>query len=293
MSEQVISDDVLNNMGSLESLLSERGYTTATVPMNGETVVRNEFGPGADPVPAAGLYAPPGVVPTIPAGVVPGTSPAPQPANGQQPVQPYLLQGQVQPRPQRPADVVSREQYEAAMTYAARMQQAAEATARAKLEAEDEAFLADVKIRFPGDEVAQDREILIRYNQQLQEANQAMANRYQSDAAQREAREQLESKYEVAEVLATKAGIPWELPGVQAALMNAPTRQQMDVIIDGLRAMTPRQQQQLQQTPAQVAGQIVAAPARGGGGRAAPAVKPHSGDIMGLLKNRSYQLVAE
>jgi hypothetical protein len=190
---------------------------------------------------------------------------------------------------------VPQEQYEAAMAYAARMQQAAEEKTREKLEAEDEAFLADIQQRFPGDQVAQDREILIRYNQQLQQANESMYETFQERIERQEAREQLEAKYEVAEVLAKEAGLAWHLPVIQESLMDAPDRATMDRRIAGFQALTPRQQQQLQaqpQTPAQVAGQqLVAAPGRGSNGRAAPAVKPGSGDVMGLLKTRGYQIV--
>jgi hypothetical protein len=292
MAEHVVSDDILNNMGSLEGLLSERGYTTATVPMQGETIVRNEFGPGAAPVPAEGFYAPPGVVPQGAPGVVPGASYQPQPAPA---VQPYLLQQQPVVRQQPAQNQISREQYDAALAYAGRMQQAAEEKTREKLEAEDKAFMLDLDQRFGDDQVAKDREVLIRYTQQLQSANESMYETMQERAERQEAQEQLTSKYEVAEILATGAGIPWELPGIQQALMNAPTMESMESIVAGLSAMTPRQQQSLpaQPTPAQLAGQIVAAPGRGSSGRAAPAVKPGSGDILGLLKTRGYALVAE
>lgn len=293
MSEHVVSDDILNNMGSLEGLLSERGYTTATVPMQGETIVRNEFGPGAAPVPAEGFYAPPGVVPHGAPGVVPGASPQPQPVPAPQP---YLLQQQPVVRQQQPAqNTISREQYDAAMAYAGRMQQAAEEKTREKIEAEDKAFMLDLDHRFGDDQTAKDREVLIRYTQQLQSANESMYETMQERSERQEAQEQLKSKYEVAEILASEAGIPWELPGIQQALMNAPTMASMESIVGGLRAMTPRQQQTLpaQPTPAQLAGQIVAAPGRGSSGRAAPAVKPGSGDILGLLKTRGYALVTE
>jgi len=210
--------------------------------------------------------------------------------------QPYLLQqAPVVPPPTPAAAGISREQYEAAIAYAGRMQQAAEEKTREKLEAEDRAFMLDLDHRFGDDQVAKDREILIRYTQQLQAANESMYETFQEREERREAQEQQYYKYEVAEILATEAGIPWELPGIQTALMNAPDKASMDAIVAGLKAMTPRQQQTLpaQPTPAQLAGQIVAAPGRGTGGRAAPAVKPGSGDIMGLLKTRGYALVTE
>jgi len=272
---EIVSPDVLNNMGDLSGLLAERGYTTATVAMDGETVVRNPYGTESS-FPADGTqYVTHGAQPEQQPGVVP---PPQAPA---QPVQ----------QPQQPQ--VSLQQYQAAMSYAARMQQAAQEAARLKLEAEDEAWLAGIA-HLP--QLEQDREILIRHNQRLQEANNHLYETDQQRREREEEEEQLEAKEIVAWTLATQHGLPWGNEGVRTALMSAPDRQTMDAMINGLRALTPAQQAQVAapQTRAQVAGQqFVAAPARGGGGRQAPAVRPGSGDIAGLLKSRPYQAVSQ
>jgi hypothetical protein len=45
-------------------------------------------------------------------------------------------------------------------------------------------------------------------------------------------------------------------------------------------------------TPAQIAAQqVVAAPARGGNGAPRQGIKPHSGDIAGLIKAKTYQAI--
>jgi len=272
MTEHVVSDEILNNMGSLEGLLSERGYTTATVPMRGETVVRNEFGPGAQPVPVEGLYAPPGVVPQSGTGVVPQTA---VPA---QPVQPVV---QPQPQPQQPQ--ISVEQYQAAMAYAQRMQEAAEQAAREKQEQEDLRFLDSIS-HLP--QVEQDREILIRYNKQLEAAYKAQQDEVTTDRERQEEEEQLAAKEQVAWTLAMRNRLPWENEGVRNALMAAPDRRTMDSIVAGLAAYaTPRA---VAQTPAQVAAGVVAAPARGANAGRVPAPKQGSGDLSTYLKSKPY-----
>ena len=275
MVQQNVDETILNSMGSLDGLLSERGYTTATVPMQGESVVRNEFGTGPVTAPGPADYATHGVVPQPASGVeTPNGLPA-QPASvPQQPAQPQ----------------VSVEQYHAAMAYAARMQAAAQEAAREKLEAEDRLFLQSIADL---SEMEQNAAILYRHNQQLQAANQGLSETLQQQQQREEEEEQAEAKHGVAMVLAFRNGLPWENPGVQAALLAAPDRATMDQIVTGLKAALPQPAAQYgQQNPAQIAAQqIVGAPARGSNG-AAPASgpKPGSGDIAGLLKSRPYQV---
>ena len=163
-----VSDEVLNNMGSLEGLIAERGYTTGIVSMQGETVVRNEFDPTAPAISAQNPYAAAGAVsnaygvsPFPHGGVpqVPGQGVVPQPVVAPaQPVQPYVA-------PQPAAPQISSEQYQAAMAYAARMRDEAESLALAKQEAEDQLFLESIA-HLPQD--AQDAQVALRYAQQLE-----------------------------------------------------------------------------------------------------------------------------
>src|SRR4051812_15678888 len=110
---ETVTPDILSNMGSLEKLLSERGFSTATVPIQGDPgpdqvrVVRNEVGASGADVRDPELYATQGVMQQQ---QQPGV--APQPVAPVQPAQPL--------QPQQPA--ISQERYEAAMAYAARMQ---------------------------------------------------------------------------------------------------------------------------------------------------------------------------
>jgi len=267
-----IDETILNNMGSLEGLLSEREYSTAVVPMQGETVVRNEFGTGPVTAPGPGDYAANGVVP--------------QGGNGVVPQQPYLP-AQPSPQPAQPPQV-SVQQYHAAMAYASQMQAAAQEAARQRLELEDQLFLARIADL---DESEQNAAILYRHNQQLQAANRGLSETLQERQAREEEEEQEEAKVGVAMVLALRNGLPWENQGVKNALLAAPDRQTMDSIIEGLKQVVPRPQY-LGQTPAQVAaGQIAAAPGRGNAGvgqQQGP--KPGSGDIAGYLKSKSYQV---
>lgn len=273
MSEHVVDEEILNNMGSLEGLLSERGYTTATVPMQGETVVRNEFGPGAPPVSAQDPYAAPGASPQDVSGVVP------QPVPAAQPVQQYV-------QPQQPQ--ISVEQYQAAMAYAQRMEQAAQESARNLQEAEDLRFLASIE-HLP--QVEQDREILIRYNKQLEAAYQGVTTERQTELETREEQEQLDAKEQVAWTLAMRNRLPWENEGVRAAILAAPDRRTMDSIVAGLAQYATPARNGAAQTPAQIAGQVVAAPARGSNSGTRPnAVKPGSGDLAGYLKSKPYQI---
>ena len=276
MAEHVVNDEILNNMGSLEGYLKERAYTVATVPMQGETIVRNEFGPDANPIASDPFNAVPGVAPQGGMGVVPQTAPPAQPVQ-----QPVVRQSVAPQQPQ-----ISMEQYQAALAYAQQQRQAAEEAETARREAEDQRFLDSIN-HLP--QVQQDREILIRYNKQLEEAFLAQQRREQQTVEQREEEEQLEAKHQVAWTLAMKNRLPWENPGVQAALMAAPDRRTMDSIVSGLASYQPIVQ--ATQTPAQVAAQVVAAPGRGGGGRSQSAVKPHSGDIEGYLKSKPYMIV--
>lgn len=273
---EIVSPDILANMGDLSALIETRGYTVATVPMSGgpgnERVERNPYGPESEY--PAGQFAPVthGVVPQGQPGVVPQQAPA------------------VQPVPQRQQPQISLQQYQAAIDYARRMEQVAQQTAEAQLRAEDEAFLASIE-HLPT--IEQEREIAVRYAQQLEQANQHLYESEQQRREREEAEEQEDAKETVAWHIATQNGLPWGNAGIRDALLNAPDRPTMDRIAAGLRAMTPQQQQQqIQQTPAQIAGQMVAAPARGGGARA-PHVRKGSGDIGGLLKARSYLAVAE
>jgi hypothetical protein len=241
-----ISDEVLNNMGSLESLISERGYTTGVVSMNGETIVRNEFDPTAPPIPAQNPYAIPGGAPqqygegVVPQPVLPA-QPAPQP----RPVAPQVPQ-------------VSEEQYQAAMAYANRMREAAEQAAVQRQEAEDRLWLESIA-HLP--QVEQDREILLRYNQQLETVLTQSQQSEQARAQAEEADEQENAKEIVAWTLATRHGLPWGNDGVRNALLSAPDRRTMDTIVAGLKTLTPAQQvratqalaPQQQLTPAQVA----------------------------------------
>lgn len=261
---QQVDETILNNMGSLDGLLSERGYATATVAMNGEAVVRNDVGTGPVTQPSPGEYAAPGVVPQDGQGV------APQPVLPAQPVQP----------------TVSVNEYHAAMAYAARMQAAAQEATREKIAADDKLFLQSIQDL---SELEQNAAILYRHNQQLQAANQGLSQTLTQRQQQEDEAEQEEAKHGVAMVLAMRNGLPWENPGVQAALLSAPDRQTMDQIVSGLRQALPQAQVGQQQTPAQVAaGQIVGAPARGNNGAAPAGPKPGSGDISGLLKSRPY-----
>ena len=293
-----ISEDVLNNMGSLEGLIAERGYTTGIVPMQGETVVRNEFDPIAPAVSAQNPYAaagavspfPHGAVPETPGlGVVPQSVAAPAP-----PVQPYVA-----PRPAAPQ--ISTEQYQAAMAYAARMRDEAEQLALAKQEVEDQLFLESIA-HLPQD--AQDAQVALRYAQQLESVLTKNEETNRERAAAEEEEEQRYYKGEVAYKLATKAGLPWGNEGIRNALLSAPDRRTMDSIIAGLRTLTPAQQtaaaaglapqQPVAMTPAQIAAQqLVAAPGRGSNGAARSGIKPHSGDISGLIKSKAYQAISQ
>ena len=285
-----VTPDILSNMGSLEKLLSERGFTTATVPVQGDPgsdqvrVVRNEVGAGEVDVRDPELYATPGVVQQQPQpGVAPQQVVPDQPGG-----QPSALQQQ-QPAQQQ----VSVQQYQAAMAYAARMQAQAEAAAQAAQEAEDDKFLADIA-HLP--QAEQDREILIRYNRQLEERLEQTEGRAQQIQETVQQREQREAKEDVAWQLAMVNGLHWENPAVQKWLMSANTRQEMDETVAYLRSLTPAQQAQVArtqpvQTPTQVAGQIVAARGRGNTTRQAPGVRKHSGDLAGYLKGRGYQVV--
>lgn len=276
---EIVSPDILANMGDLSGLLNTRGYTTATVPMSGtpgnERVERNPYGPETEYPGVAYNQETGGVVPQGQPGFVP------QPVPPQQPVQ------------QRPQPQISQQQYQAAIDYAHRMEQVAQQTAEEKLRSEDEMFLAGID-HLPI--LEQEREIAIRYAQQLERANQHLYETEQQRRAREEQEDQEDSKETVAWHLATQAGLPWANPGVRNALLNSPDRPTMDSIVAGLQAMIPRSQpqpMQYQQTPAQVAGQMVAAPARGGGGRTAPGPRRGSGDIEGLIKSRPYLMARE
>src|SRR5688500_6721965 len=124
-----VSEEVLNNMGSLEGLIAERGYTTGVVRMQGETILRTEFDPSAPAISDQDPYAVREVVPAQSSpGVVPGTASPAQPV--QQPVA----------QPQQAQPQISKEQYQAAMAYANRMREQAEQAAIDKQEAEDKLF---------------------------------------------------------------------------------------------------------------------------------------------------------
>ena len=271
-----VTPDILSNMGSLDKLLTERGYTTATVPMEGERVVRNPVAAGDADVRDPEVYAVDGV---FPQQQVPGVTPQPQ-----APVQPVQV-----PQPQ-----ISQEQYQAAMAYATRMQQQAQAQAERNQEIEDQRFLDSIA-HLP--QVEQDREILIRYNQQLEQAlTTERGQRVHLQETQEEA-EQREAKADVAWTVAMQHRLHWENPAVQDLMMAAEDKTSMLRIAGYLATLTPRQQMQVAQqtqtqaqTPAQVAAQVRAAPGRGSGGTR-QSVKPHSGDIAGYLKAKPYQLV--
>lgn len=283
-----VSEEVLNNMGSLEGLISSREYTTGVVPMRGETVVRNEFDPTAPPISAQNPYATPGGVPQSgESGVVPQFTPPAQPV--QQPV--------AQPPPVSRQPQISAEQYQAAMAYADRMREQAEASALAQQDAEDNLFLESIAHL---SQVEQDREILLRYNKQLESAFVADQETKREREAREEAEEQEIAKETVAWKLATQNGLPWGNEGIRAALLASPDRRTMDAIIAGLTSLSPAQQVAATQamvpaaapTPAQVAAQqLVAAPPRGGGSAPPQRVRTGSGDIAGLIKAKTYQAI--
>lgn len=284
---ETVTPDILSNMGSLDKLLTERGYTTATVPMQGDgenaVVVRNPISAGEADLRDPEVYAAGGVAQQPQQGVTP------QAAAPAQPVQPQQPQ-------------VSHEQYQAAMAYAARMQAQSEQAAIREQESQDQLFLDSIS-HLP--QVEQDREILIRYNRQLEQRLQGADNQVQTLRETVHEREQRVAKEDVAWSLAMENGLHWENDAVKDLLLRAEDGNQMRQIAAYLSTMTPRQQQQVAQqaapvqqpqqlTPTQVAAQqMVAAPAQGTATRRAPQVRQHSGDIAGYLKAKPYQLVGQ
>ena len=260
---ETVTQDVLDNMGDLGTYIGGREYTTAVVAMNGETVVSNPYGTVSETLAPAGAYAAPGVAPQGQHGVVPQAG---------APAQPSL--------PPVPQQTISNEQYQAAMAYAQRMEQAALAAAAERREAEDQAFLQSIA-HLP--KVEQDREVLIRYNQQLEQAYRGMQETVQQREAREEAEEQEQAKAFIGMRLAIKAGLPWGDPDIQATIMSAEDRPRMERIVATLaRGGQP--------TSAQVAGQLLAAPPTGTRApRGHNGPREGSGDIAGLIKSRPYQ----
>lgn len=270
--QQQISQEVLNNMGSLDGYLDGRGYTNGVVAMQGETIVRDERGVGPVAAPEQQVYAPDGVVPRGDSGL------APQPALPAQPVQP----------------AISQEQFDAAMLHAQQMRQIAFEANRQRLMAEEQAFV-DAVNRDPylNDEQKYIK-LLERQNGQFQQANEAQQNEIRRREQLEYQSDQEKSKFEVAAVLATNSGLNfWGDANLRKQILRAETKTDMDEIISSYAAYAPRTAQSPQQTPAQVAGGLVAAPARGANsGNGRPHVKKGSGDLGGLLKERGYQTVA-
>lgn len=267
MSEN-ISQEQLDNMGSLEGYLSERPYQMGTVLMtDDDRIVRDEGQYAPEGAPSQPPYAAPGVAPASQQRVVPPqTAPA-------QPVQ----------------SGISQAQYQAAMAYAHRAEQAAQQLARENIEIEEQAFLAQISHMSEED---QDVLITRRHNQQLMAANQAMAEAIAREDAQSDASEEQENKAKVAMILSLRAGLPWDQADVRKRVLRADSIEEMSDEIRFLGQMYPQQQraQQQQQTQAQVAaGAYAAAPGRGSA-PAARAIKPGSGDMSGYLKSKPYQL---
>lgn len=258
---ETVSQDILDNMGDLSTYIGGREYTTAVVAMNGETVVSNPYGTVSETLAPAAPHAVPGAFPQQQPGVVPQSG---------VPAQPSL--------PPVPQQTISNEQYQAAMAYAQRMEQAALAAAAERREAEDQAFLQSIA-HLP--KVEQDREILIRYNQQLEQAYRGLHETVAEREAREEAEEQQQAKAFIGMRLALKAGLPWGDPDIQATIMSAEDRPRMERIVAALARGGA--------TNAQIAGQIMAAPPTGTRApRGMQGPKEGSGDIAGLIKSRSY-----
>jgi hypothetical protein len=260
---ETVSQDILDNMGDLSTYIGGREYSTAVVAMNGETVVSNPYGTVSETLAPAGPHAAPGAFPQQQQGVVP------------QPVAP--VQPSLPPVPQR---TISDQQYQAAMAYAQRMEQAALQAAADRREAEDQAFLNSIA-HLP--KVEQDREVLIRYNQQLEQAYRGLNETVAQREAREEAEEQEQAKAFIGMRLAINAGLPWGDPDIQATIMSAEDRPKMERIVNVLARGGGRQ------TSGQIAGQLMAAPPTGNRaprGQGGP--REGSGDIAGLIKSRAY-----
>ena len=166
------------------------------------------------------------------------------------------------------------------MAYAQPMEQAALQAAADRREAEDQAFLNSIA-HLP--KVEQDREVLIRYNQQLEQAYRGMQETVQQREAREEAEEQEQAKAFIGMRLALRAALPWGDPDIQATIMSAEDRPRMERIVATLARGGGAP------TSAQVAGQLLAAPPtgtrapRGNGGP-----REGTGDIGRLIKSRAY-----
>lgn len=274
-SEQSIAE----NLGSLEGYLGNQQYTTAHVPMNGETVVRNSFGVGPVTEPDPANYAPQGV--------------APQYAAPQQ-------------------SGVSQDQWNAMVAYAQRMEQTAQSAAQQAIQQEESLFLAQLDYAVEMGQMTEsqrDVQIVLRRNQQLETSQQTMAQRMQAEADAQEEAEQMDAKTRISFREAMNHGVNWFNPDVRKTVLEAQDLEDMRSKLRVLQMypgarLTPEmmragqqqsyaQGQAPQQTQAQVAAGVFAAAGGRGGGTPPAQVKKGSGDLGRYISAKGgYQSVA-
>lgn len=279
----------LDNQGALQGYLEQnqnymtvqgvQGQDQTVAASNGQTLsvptvtLVPDPGTGQAQVPVQTPYAVPGVA----APYVPGQTVAPQ----QTPAQP----------------TVSLAQFQAAAELARRNEQVAIAAERARMEAEENTFLMDVRGRLNAGLISEEEaklEVAMRHIEQLTEANTVLAgekeNREQTEFQQQQAR----GKAVTGMTLALNAGLNWFDPQVQRIVMGASTRDEMLHLVGFLasqgagRMVLPSQQrgQRGQPTAAQVAAGRFAVPDQG---RPAAPPQQRSGDnLSGYLSTKSY-----
>lgn len=269
---------IAQNLGDLGGYLDQRGYRTASVPMNPDgTIGRVDSGTGQgapgeyNPYAAQGVGAGQGYP-----GMVPGQT--------YSQIQPPVIQG------------VPPDQFEALQEYALRLEQSNLAAAQQALQAEDAAF------RYAIADLPEEDQVIAWQNRQIEQlayANQALNQNMQAREQMVEEEEQQYYKEVVAEELCRQRGVNFANPQVERTLMNAATREDMDSILDLLVASrpVPRPQmpqqalaQPMLQTQAQRSAGLVAAGTQGNGG--GQAIKPGSGDLAGYLKAKGGYQVA-
>lgn len=272
---------IAENLGSLEGYLGNQQYTTAQVPMQGESVVRNDGGLGPVTAPGPADYAPQGV--------------APQVAQPQQ--QPGITQAQ----------------WNAMVEYAQRMEQTAQAAAQQAIAAEEQQFLAQLDYAVEMGQMTEsqrDVQIVLRRNQQLETSQQTMAQRMQAEADAREEAEQMDAKTRISFKEAMAHGINWFNPDIRNVILEAEDLESMRSKLKVLQlypgahltpemmraagTQTPQAQgQQPTPTQAQVAAGVFAAAGARGGGTPPAQVKKGSGDLGRYISSKGgYQSVA-
>lgn len=161
--------------------------------------------------------------------------------------------------------------------------QAAFRATQQRIEAEERAFEASIA-HLPEDE--QDRLILQREVEQTRQVNSYLNNQIQTSRQQQEAAQQDWAKRQWGFLYANQAGLPFDNPGVRAAVMAATSRQEMQQIVQNLVAVANGGRQG--NIMNQINGGAFAAGGNRGATSSAQGPKKYSGDTEGLIASRGY-----